>query len=137
VRFVIFVSKIGKMARPEHEPMDYLSKRGRLLFYRIIRHIKESDLVRDIDTLELSMLANSFDLYEKMAEECNEKGYVRPVSGKNGTFDQAVPQYTIMQQQYANIMKHSPKFGLTPGDREKIFSGMKAKKKKDALADLD
>lgn len=83
------------------------------------------------------MLANSFDVFEKMAQYCNDKGYITPVTGKNGTFDQAAPEYGIMKQQYDIIMKHGPKFGLNPGDREKIFSGMKKKKKVSVNDGLD
>lgn len=123
------------MPRPEYEPANYLTKRGRKIFYDIVRHVKDHDLIQDIDVFELSMLANSFDIYEQMGESCREKGFVRAVTGKNGTFDQAAPEYGIMQQQYSNIIKHSPKFGLTPGDREKIFNGLKKKVKKESLTD--
>ena len=36
-----------------------------------------------------------------------------------------------MKNEYQNILKHSAKFGLNPGDRAKIFAGMKSKKKVD------
>lgn len=81
------------------------------------------------------MLANAFDLFEIMSKKCNDNGYIAPVSGKNGTFDQVVPEYGIMKQQYDIILKHSPKFGLNPGDREKIFNGMAKKKKKESVLD--
>jgi P27 family predicted phage terminase small subunit len=123
------------MARPEYEPMEYLTKRGRILFYRIVRHINEAGIIMDIDTMELSMIANCFDLYEKAATYCNEKGYTGEFEGKNGSFKQVVPEYNVMQQQYDKILKHSSKFGLTPGDREKIFGGMKKVKKKVSVSD--
>lgn len=117
------------MPRPKYEPLPYLKKRGRKIFYSIIKHIEETDLIEDIDTMEISMLSNSYEAYEVASEECNKNGYILPVTGKNGTFDQASPWYTIMKNEYANIMKHSPKYGLNPGDRHKIFGGMKKKKK--------
>jgi len=118
------------MGRPEHEPMNYLTKRGRKLFYLIIRHVRDAGIDSSIDSIELSTLANSFDVYESMAKVCNEEGFIASVTGKNGTFDQIRPQYTIMRNEYANIMKNSMKYGMTPGDREKIFGGMNKKKKK-------
>lgn len=126
------------MARPEYEPLPYLTKRGRKIFSLIIKHIQDSGFLFDIDTLELSMLANSFDIYERMSEICNgENGLTEMVTGKNGTFKQVRPEYTIMKNEYTNVIKNSSKYGLTPGDREKIFSGMKKKKKADPSSGLD
>lgn len=125
------------MAKQSHIALPYLTKRGRLIFYRILNHIKDAGIDADIDNMELSMLANAFDLFEIMSKKCNENGYIAPVSGKNGTFDQVVPEYGIMKQQYDIIMKHAPKFGLNPGDREKIFAGMKKKKKVSVSDGLD
>jgi hypothetical protein len=42
-----------------------------------------------------------------------------------------------MRNEYNNILKHAPKYGLNPGDREKIFGGLKKKKKKDPNEGLD
>jgi len=125
---------IGKiMPRPEHEPLPYLSARGRKIFYKIVKHITENDLIQDIDVMELSMLANSFDTFEIAAAKCNVDGLINPVTGKNGTFDQVSPYYSIVKNEYGNIMKHSMQFGLSPGTRIKIFNGMKKKKKASPL----
>ena len=125
------------MPRPEYEPAGYLTKRGRKIFQEIITHIRDSNIIQDIDTLELSMLANSFDVYERMAQQLNEEGFSEEVITKNGSFKQIVPEYTVMKNEYANVLKHSGKFGLTPGDRQKIFGGLKKKIKKDPNAGLD
>lgn len=119
------------MPRPENLPADYLTKRGKEIFKRIVKHVKDKNLIEDIDDFELSMLANSFDVFHIAAQKCNQEdyGYIQPVTGKNGTFDQVVPEYTIMRNEYQNILKHSPKFGLNPGDRAKIFKGIKKEKK--------
>lgn len=125
------------MPRPEYEPASYLTKRGRKIFYSIVKHVDDNGLMRKIDTLEVSMLANSFDSFDIATEKCNSGGYINAVTGKNGTFDQVSPWYTIMRNEYANILKHSPKYGLNPGDREKIFGGMKTKKKVNPNEGLD
>jgi phage terminase small subunit len=125
------------MARPEYEPLPYLTKRGRKIFISIAKHIEEKALIEDIDILELSMLANSFDAFERAASFCNEHGFSREIESKQGSFGQIVPEYTVMRNEYTNILKHSPKYGLTPGDREKIFGGMKSKKKVDISDGLD
>ncbi len=124
------------MGRYEYEPATYLTKRGRKIFHEIVDHVRSHDLIFDIDVLELSMLANCYAIYEEMSDKCKD-GYIVRVTGKNGTFDQVKPEYNIMQQQYANILKHSSKFGLTPGDREKIFNGLKKKKPVSITDDLD
>ncbi len=125
------------MPRPEYKPAEYLSPKGRRIFLDIIKHILDKDVIEDIDTLELSMLANSLDVYANMAAICNEKGFSEEVTGKNGTFKQIVPEYTIMRNEYQNVLKHSGKYGLTPGDRAKIFAGMKKKKKEDLNEGLE
>jgi len=127
------------MARPEYEPGSFLTKRGRKIFYDIVKHIKDTNVIEDIDTLELSMLANSFDVYERMALSCNDDdlGLTEMVTGKNGTFKQVRPEYNIMRNEYTNILKNSGKYGLTPGDRHKIFGGMKTKKKVNPAEGLD
>jgi phage terminase small subunit len=117
--------------------MPYLSQRGWRIFLKIVRHINDHEVIQDIDTLELSMLANAIDAYERAAVICNQKGFTEEVTGKNGTFTQVIPEYSIMKQQYDLILKHSPKYGLTPGDREKIFGGMKRVKKLNPVDDLD
>lgn len=124
------------MPRPEYEPLPYLTKRGRKIFSQIVKHITDTETIFEIDVLELSMLANSFDIYERMSEQCNgTDGLIEMVTGKNGTFRQSRPEYSIMKAEYANIMRNSGKYGLTPGDREKIFNGMAKKKKKESVLD--
>lgn len=117
--------------------MDYLTKNGRKIFFRILRHVQEHELLFDIDTIELSMLANSFDAYERAAQYCNDNGFSKQIEAKQGSFGQIIPEYTVMRNEYNNILKHSSKFGLNPGDREKIFGGMKKKKKVSVTDDLD
>jgi hypothetical protein len=48
---------------------------------------------------------------------------------KTGTYELLRPEYNIMKNEYANVLKHSAKFGLNPGDREKIFKNIKPPKK--------
>jgi len=126
------------MPRAEYEPLPYLTKRGRKIFSQVIKHITDTGIIFDIDVLELSMLANSFDIYERMSEICNgDDGFTEIVTGKNGSFKQVRPEYSIMKAEYANIIRNSGKYGLTPGDRAKIFGGMKKKEKRSVTSDLD
>lgn len=125
------------MPRPEHEPEAYLNKRGRVIFFSIIKHVREKGILEAIDTLELSMLVNSFVNYETMANFCTEHGYTEEVTGKNGTFKMVRPEYSIMRNEYANVLKHSGKYGMNPSDRLKCFGKLKKAAKKDPGADLD
>jgi len=117
------------MARPKHEPRDYLTKNGRNIFFALIRHISDTDLDSRIDTYELTMLANSFDLYEEASERMR---LLRndPDSKAFGSAGRLSTDYQVMEKEYNKILKHGPKYGLNPGDRHKIFGGMKKKKKK-------
>lgn len=126
------------MAKAEHQPLSYLTDRGRKIFRDIVNHIIDSDLDSKIDPYELSMLANSFDVYERAADVINKEGFSNPATNnKNGKYDQMRPEYSIMKNEYSNILKHAPKYGLNPGDRAKIFGGMKKKKKDDLNAGLE
>lgn len=125
------------MAKTEYVALPYLTKRGRVIFYQILNHIKDAGIEYKIDTLELSMLANSYDSFERAADYCNKHGFSKEIESKQGSFGQIIPEYTVMRNEYSNILKHSPKFGMTPGDRAKIFGGMKKKEKKNPNEGLD
>jgi len=135
--------------------MDFLSKNGLFIFGELERHCREKLNMMEVDRFELAMLANSFDLYQKSAKYCldygvsmkfqakaapdgfeeldeDEKEAVREAAtGKQGgQYEQIRPEYTVMKNEYQNILKHSAKFGLNPGDRQKIFAGLNDKKGK-------
>jgi phage terminase small subunit len=77
------------------------------------------------------MLANSFDLYADNAKVCNTEGVsMEIVTEKGGIYRQIRPEYTVMKNEYGNILKHAGKFGLNPGDRDKIFKKLVQEKKK-------
>jgi P27 family predicted phage terminase small subunit len=108
--------------------MQYLTKQGKEIYERIKAHCVQNGILFEIDEFELAMLANSFDLYNRYANKVNkEEATQKP---KEGGWDQVRPEYTVMKNEYQNILKHSSKFGLNPGDRAKIFAGMKKEKKK-------
>jgi phage terminase small subunit len=105
------------------EYLDFLTVRGMSIFRAIKNHCRKYGIT-EIDHMEMAMLANAFDLYAVNAKKCLDIGYTQHPE-KDGGWDQVRPEYTIMKQQYDIIMKHSGKFGLNPGDREKIFSKLK------------
>lgn len=107
---------------------SYLTPEGQAIFNRIKSHCEQNKILFEIDDYELSMLANSIYLYGKNAAVCNVKGTTQKPKG--GGWDQVRPEYTVMKNEYQNIIKHSSKFGINPGDRAKIFGGMKQTKKK-------
>lgn len=113
----------------------------------------------EVDDIELSMLANSYDLYFRMAQYCNDHGVTMSFDKKQaekntgveladdeademkaktgGAYQQIRPEYTAMKNEYQNILKHSSKFGLTPGDRAKIFKDFGKKDEVDPLEALN
>ena len=111
--------------------MQYLTDEGLKIFNELENHCKNRLKMEDVDTFELTMLANSFALYSECAKLCNEDGVQMTITTeKGGVYSQIRPEYTVMKNEYANILKHGGKFGLNPGDREKIFKGLKADKRK-------
>src|SRR6478735_4827772 len=97
--------------------MDYLSERGKEVLQIILDHCKDCKLPVERLMLEASMLANAFALYEESAQFCNEKGVSMEFqTEKGGVYQQIRPEYTVMKNEYANVLKHTPKFGLNPSD---------------------
>jgi P27 family predicted phage terminase small subunit len=110
--------------------MDFLTESGRKIYKRLETHCKDKMKMMDIDSLELSMLAHSFDLYFETAKFCSDNGVKMTFVTEKGTYEQIRPEYTVMKNEYQNILKHGAKFGLNPGDREKVFKGLQPKEKK-------
>lgn len=109
----------------------FLTAEGQAIFDKIKAHCQANNILFEIDDFELAMLANSFYLYGNNAELCNKDGVsMTIITEKGGEYSQIRPEYTVMKNEYQNILKHSSKFGLNPGDRAKIFAGMKKEKKK-------
>lgn len=106
---------------------DFLSKEGREIYDNLLEHCQKLGL-EDADEYELSMLANSFDKYAKNAKYCRDNGDTQ--QPEKGGWDQVRPEYTVMKNEYQNILKHSSKFGMNPGDRKKIFNITGKDKKK-------
>ena len=102
-----------------------------MILKEIEKHCKERLKMADADKFEMAMLANSFDLYARNADLCNKEGVsMTIITEKGGEYSQIRPEYTVMKNEYGNILKHAGKFGLNPGDRDKIFKKMKDEKKK-------
>jgi phage terminase small subunit len=111
--------------------MDFLTKNGLSILKEIEKHCRERLKMADADKFEMAMLANSFDLYADNARICNAEGVsMEIVTEKGGVYRQIRPEYTVMKNEYGNILKHAGKFGLNPGDRDKIFKKMKDEKQK-------
>lgn len=109
----------------------FLSPEGEIIFDFLQDHCRAKMGMMDIDLFELSMLANSFALYAENAKYCNEEGVKQTFyNEKGGSYSQIVPEYTVMKNEYQNILKHSGKFGLNPGDRERLFKKLGEKKEK-------
>jgi phage terminase small subunit len=108
--------------------MDFLTENGLFVLGELEKHCKSHLKIMEIDRFELAMLANSFDLYQKAAKYCSDHGVSMP-AGDNG-YMQICPEYTVMKNEYQNILKHSGKFGLNPCDRAKFFKGLGGKEKK-------
>lgn len=117
--------------------MDYLSDLGKKILAELQKHCKKLKMM-DIDYLELSMLANSFAMYADAAKLCRDEGVsFTIVTEKGGEYQQIRPEYSVMKNEYQNILKHGAKFGLNPGDRDRIFKGLDKKEKKNIAAGLD
>jgi len=121
----------------KHLFTDFLTDEGIEIYTEIMKHLDANNLSLEIDYLELAMLANSFDLYAKAAKKCNLLGYSTKATASGYTTIN--PDYLVLKTEYGNLLKHSGKFGLSAGDRMRIFKGLLSKKAKkvDPSDDLD
>lgn len=99
------------------QPEPYLTKNGKAIFFRILEFLETSDM-HEVDSFELSVLAQHFDVFHESSRKVNEQGYSR-VTGNNG-YEQVTPHFTAMKDSANYIMKHGEKFGLNPSAREKL-----------------
>lgn len=107
-----------------------LTPEGEEIFAALRAHCHHKLKMEDVDDFELAMLANSFYLYADNARYCNENGVKITFQTEKGEYSQICPEYTVMKNEYQNIIKHSSKFGLNPGDRAKFFKGLLDSKEK-------
>src|SRR6187549_2848035 len=98
-----------------------LGKKTADLFKELEKHCKASMNCEAIDYLELNMLADAFVNYYEAAEYCRKNGNVYDMPTKTGVYPMIRPEYNVKKNEYDKILKHAGKFGLNPGDREKIF----------------
>ena len=97
-------------------PEKYLSKRGKLIFERIAEHCKKIGKHSEIFSFDASILANSLDLYHRAATSISKVGGKYKQESKTGGWEQPTVDYSVMNQQLANINKLSIKFGMNPKD---------------------
>jgi P27 family predicted phage terminase small subunit len=108
---------------------DFLTKRGRDIYQEILDGSKARgiDSYDPFDRMQLAMLANSLDLYARMAVTVNKKGETQKPA--DGGWDQVRPEYTIMRTEFQNIVKHAGNFGLSREDRIKLMAPKQGKQK--------
>jgi len=114
---------------------DYLSDQGKYIFKKIAEHLQRVGVTDRINTYELSMLANSLDLYATAATLVKHKGFDQDNKRSGGKV--ITPAYAIMKNEYQNIQKHAPKFGINHVDMAKLAESIPEKKDdSDPLTDL-
>jgi len=114
------------------KPENYLTDTGKKIFDRLVKMLKSK--IEDIDVFQLSQLADAIDLNQRACYAINypEKG----TNQKDGVqrtpngYTQVTGQVTVRDKTQKTIDTLSARFGLTPGDREKIKTQDEKKKHK-------
>lgn len=115
----------------------YLNDLGKQIYDRLEKHCKTLGMA-EIDNIELTALAASYALYFENLQFCNENGIkFTMTTEKGGEYEQIRPEYTVMCKEAQWFSKHSAKFGMTPGDRQKIFKDFGKEKEADPLEGLN
>lgn len=108
------------------KPEKYLTAAGKKIFKRICEHIIEHNILCEIDSLGVSILAHNLDLYERMVKMIEEKEKEEPGSGYFQTFangtQQNSPQANMLSKCLDNIYKYAKEFGLTVKSRDGILA---------------
>lgn len=107
---------------------EYLTKEGKHIFNLIVDAIPNQKILLSTDSFEVSMLAQSFDVYARGCLELNEQLDIKSTKAQLST---------IIKQSSDYITKNSDKFGLNPAAREKITSfAIKEEEKKSKLRSI-
>ncbi len=101
---------------------NYLSDQGRTIFDQIAATLNGK--VEQIDTYELSMLANAYDLYHVFAVKTKEAIDNEEDALKIQRLN------SVMEKQWRMIEKFSSNFGMSPMSRSKLESIVKPKTEK-------
>ena len=111
------------------KPHKDLPKQAKEIFNSIVEHVETNASILPIDNLELSMLAMAYHQYFEAMRNGAKEGFLNIYSNDKGNTIQINGHQAQLNQAYANILKHSPKFGLNVADREKISAFTKTKAK--------
>ena len=87
------------------KPESYLTDYGKRIFNTIASYLEKKGLDQDVTSLELSMLANSFDLYDQAANTVKTDGW-QQYNERSGAMV-VTPAYMIMKTEFNNIKNHA------------------------------
>ena len=105
------------------EPQDYLTDKGKEIFKEILKHIESNGLLYDVDTFQLSQLADAIDLN---ARACYNINYPTDPKHQDGVqitpngYTQVTGHITVRDKTQKIIDTLGDKFGLNPAARSKI-----------------
>ena len=105
----------------------YLNETGKAILKRLNDHCSQNNILFEIDEIMISNLAFWLMVMWESSADYGTNGFEQTT--KSG-YGQVSPKYAMMVKAQEMVAKLSPPFGITPGDRAKIFSGMKKEKKK-------
>jgi len=114
--------KLSKLASDKIRPPTWLSPRAKKIFKDTVKELEVIQLLANIDTYNLSILADSMDKYIKCTIDLHNADYVETfINNKGGESKQKNLLITV-QLDYGNLVrKISNDFGLTPSARLKII----------------
>lgn len=110
------------------KPPTFLSAEGKRIYHAVCEHLLDNKGLAAIDHYEISVVANSFDLYIKAAKIVRKQGAYQTT--RTG-YSQVRAEYTVMKSEAINIMKYAEKYGLNQAAREKILAFSAPKNKDD------
>lgn len=120
---------------------NFLSKKGKKYFRELVKILESRGITDDSYAQELSILADLYADYDDAIEESRrENPNTKKPYGYYNFFDNGTVQvnafFTKKGKALDNILKLSPKFGLTPGDFKNIKDSVKEEPKTDPLNDI-
>lgn len=114
--------ELTKLANDKIKPPTWLSPRAKKIFKDVVKELDAIKLLANIDTYNLSILADSMDKFIECTIDLHNADYVEEfINNKGNATTQRNPLISIQLNYADSVRKISSEFGLTPSARLKIL----------------
>lgn len=107
----------------------FVPTKGKKLYNELVEYLNEHEALAHVDSYLISIVAHSYQLFEKYAKHCNKlDGCIQTFA--NGTSNIS-PEYTVLKTERKFLMDSFSQLGIGQQSREKILAFINALEPKD------